>query len=202
VVILRLRYLTFEKLSHCSFLLRKTRSGILLALLCVILSFSAAWPGKLCAGERGKNADTVAVRRVDDGDTISAVVSGHFEKIRLIGIDAPEIGQKPWGEIAKRHLTEMIVLSSWEVTIEYDIEKRDKYGRLLAYLRTKKGRMVNRAMLREGYAVIFTLPPNMKYAAQFTAAERYARKRKSGIWSCNGIKEQPVVYRREHPRFR
>jgi micrococcal nuclease len=193
---------TREKLSRCSLLLIKTRSKILLALFCVILSFPPAWPGEMRAAERGKSADTVAVRIVNDGDTVSAVVSGYFEKIRLIGIDAPEIGQGPWGEIAKRHLTEMIISSSWRVTIEYDLEKRDKYGRLLAYLCTKDGRMVNREMLREGYAVIFTLPPNMKYAAEFVAAERYARKRKIGIWSRNGIREKPVVYRKEHARFR
>jgi micrococcal nuclease len=152
--------------------------------------------------EREKNTDVVAVRSVNDGDTISAVVGGHFEKIRLIGIDAPEIGQEPWGEIAKRHLTEMIASSYWGVTIEYDIERRDKYGRLLAYLRTRDGRMVNREMLREGYAVIFTFSPNMKYTAEFIAAERYARKRKIGIWSRNGMREKPAVYRREHPRFR
>jgi micrococcal nuclease len=197
-----LKDVTAEKLSPCPLLLMKTRSKILSALLVIILSFPTVWPGEIRAAERGKNADTVAVHSVNDGDTISAAVSGHFEKIRLIGIDAPEIGQEPWGEIAKRRLKEMIVSSSWKVTIEYDIDKRDKYGRLLAYLRTKDGRMVNREMLREGYAVIFTLPPNMKYAAEFIAAERYARKRKIGIWSRNGIKEKPVVYRREHPRFR
>jgi micrococcal nuclease len=193
---------TVEKLSLFSLLVMKTRSKILLALVGVILSFSVACPGETCAGEKGINADAVAVRIVNDGDTVSAVVNGRFEKIRLIGIDAPEIGQEPWGEIAKKHLKEMIVSSSGKVTIEYDIERRDRYGRLLAYLLTKDGRMVNREMLREGYAVIFTFPPNMKYTAEFTAAERYARERKIGIWSRNGIREKPLVYRKEHPRFR
>jgi micrococcal nuclease len=57
-------------------------------------------------------------------------------------------------------------------------------------------------MLRDGYAVIFTLPPNQKYAGEFIAAERCARKRKIGIWSARGIKEKPAVFRREHPAFR
>jgi micrococcal nuclease len=197
-----LRDVTCEKLSRCSLLRMKTRAKILLVLLCVILSFSAVCSGEMRSAENGRNEDIVAVSRVNDGDTVSAVVNGHFEEIRLIGIDAPEIGQEPWGKIAKRHLTEMFISSSWKVTIEYDIEKRDRYGRLLAYLRTRDGRMVNREMLREGYAVVFTLPPNMRYAREFVAAEKRARKRKIGIWSRNGIREKPLVYRREHPRFR
>jgi endonuclease YncB( thermonuclease family) len=62
--------------------------------------------------------------------------------------------------------------------------------------------MVNREMLREVYAVVFILPPNVKYTADLLAAQTYARERKTGIWSRNGIREKPVVYRREHPRFR
>jgi micrococcal nuclease len=178
------------------------RLRILATVLVIAVSVAAACPGAAGASEKGKKGDSVAVRRVNDGDTISAFVGSHVEKIRLIGIDAPEVGQEPWGQLAKRHLKEMIASSSWEVMVEYDIEKRDKYGRLLAYLRTKDGRMVNREMLREGYAVIFTLPPNVKYAGEFIAAEKYARNRKIGIWSSQGIKERPAVYRREHPAFR
>jgi micrococcal nuclease len=178
------------------------RSQIFAAVLVVLFSFSVACPGEIRAAEKGKNVNNVIVRSVNDGDTISAMVGNHFEKIRLIGIDAPEIGQQPWGEIAKRHLQEMLVSSSWKVTVEYDVEMRDKYGRLLAYLRTKDGRMVNREMVRGGYAVLFTMPPNVKYVKEFVAAEKYARKKKIGIWSRNGLKERPVVYRREHPRFR
>ncbi len=151
---------------------------------------------------KGKRVDIVVVRYVNDGDTVGAVIGGRFEKIRLIGIDAPEMGQEPWGEMAKKRLQEMISSSSRKVRIEYDAEKRDKYGRLLAYLRLADGRMVNREMVREGWAVLFTFPPDVKYAKEFAAAERYARKRKIGIWSRNGLREMPVVYRRAHPGFR
>ncbi len=175
---------------------------LLRVFLVMLLSMSAVWPGRVSAAGKGRMDDIVAVRRVMDGDTVSAFVGGRYERIRLIGIDAPEIGQIPWGPIARERLRQMIAASSWKVGIEFDVGKRDKYGRLLAYLRTGDGRMVNREMIREGYAVLFTVPPNVKYAEEFVAAERYARKRKIGIWSANGLKEKPADYRREHPRFR
>jgi endonuclease YncB( thermonuclease family) len=70
-------------------LVMKARSMILLALLCVMLSFPPAWSGEMRSGEMGRNANTIAVRGVNDGDTISALVGDHFDKIRLIGIECP-----------------------------------------------------------------------------------------------------------------
>jgi micrococcal nuclease len=177
----------------------KKDGRMLVLVLVVLLGFGAACRGETPASNSTR---TIMVRYINDGDTVSALVDGRFEKIRLIGIDAPEIGQAPWGEIAKRRLREMIDSSSREVSIECGVERRDKYGRLLAYLRTRSGRMVNREMLREGYAVIFTVPPNVKYVEKFVASERYARERKLGIWSGSGLKERPSDYRKQHPRFR
>ena len=137
--------------------------------------------------------------KVNDGDTVTVLMNGHRERIRLIGIDAPEMGQRPWGGKAKRHL-EDILYSSQSVFIEYDVEKRDKYGRLLAYIRTADGRMVNTGMLRAGYAVLFTFPPNVNHVEEFTTAQRQARERKRGIWGNDGLSQLPVDWRREHPQ--
>ncbi len=151
---------------------------------------------------KGWDESSAIVCRVNDGDTVTALVGNRYERIRLIGIDAPEMGQEPWGEIAKRHLRTMIISTSRTVRIEYDIETRDKYGRLLAYLRMKNGKLVNSVMLREGYAVLFTFPPNVRHNGAFIEAEREARSRKLGIWSQKGLKQKPVDYRRSHPRVR
>ncbi len=151
------------------------------------------------AGLRDYSGDVAKVVRVNDGDTITVKIDGRREKIRLIGIDAPELGQQPWGEMAKRHL-EDILFSSPSVVLEYDVDRRDKYGRLLAYVKTAGGKLVNAEMLRDGYAVLFTFPPNVKHVNEFTSAQRQARERKLGIWGKGGLSQLPVDWRRQHPR--
>ncbi len=140
------------------------------------------------------------VMRVHDGDTVSVTVGQRREKVRLIGIDAPELAQKPWGGEAKKYLESILSSSGRRVRLEYDVEKRDKYGRLLAYLWTKDGRMVNLLMVKAGYAMLFTLPPNVKYSSELVAAQQEASSKKLGIWGQKGLKERPVDYRKSHPR--
>jgi len=105
------------------------------------------------------------VKRVIDGDTIELDTG---ERVRYIGIDTPETMKKtggtwifdpePYGVEAKeynRTLTE-----GKEVKLEFDAEKTDKYGRLLAYVRTSDMIMVNRELLKKGFARILFIPPN------------------------------------------
>lgn len=138
---------------------------------------------------------------VHDGDTISVVTGGKQEKVRLIGIDAPEIGQKPWGYEAKKHLEKLLGFSGGEVTMEFDLEKRDKHGRLLAYLRLKDGRLLNLLMVKNGYALLYTIPPNLKYVNELREAQSEAREKRLGVWSAEGLKERPQDYRRDNPRM-
>jgi micrococcal nuclease len=151
-------------------------------------------------GQRGAD-EFVAVTKVHDGDTVSVIVDRKPEKIRLIGIDAPEMGQKPWGEEAKRHLEALLNSCQWKVRLEYDVEKRDKYGRILAYLWTSDGRMINLLMVKSGYAMLFTFPPNVKHADELRTAQREARDGRAGIWAEKGLKERPGDYRKAHPRL-
>ncbi len=140
-----------------------------------------------------------SVKEVHDGDTISAIINQKKEKVRLIGIDAPEIGQNPWGMEAKKYLETLLSSSGWKVKLEFDIDKRDKYGRILAYLWTTRGEMVNLLMLKSGNALLFTLPPNVKYVNDLRTAQREAKDGGCGIWGEKGLKERPGDYRREHP---
>ena len=144
--------------------------------------------------------NTVRVEKIYDGDTIASFVDAHFEKIRLIGIDAPELDQRPWGKKAKECIGSLITASESMVSLEYDVERRDKYGRLLAYIRTHDGKMINEEMLKKGCAVLFTIPPNVKYVERFRAAQKEAQEHKTGIWSENGLRERPYDYRKKHPR--
>lgn len=143
---------------------------------------------------------TVRAEKIYDGDTIGVFINGRFEKIRLIGIDAPEMDQRPWGRKAKECLSSLISSTDSGIAFEYDIEQRDKYGRILAYMWTQDGKMINEEMLEKGCAVLFTFPPNVRYAERFRAAQKRAQKHKAGIWGGRGLQERPSDYRKAHPR--
>lgn len=140
------------------------------------------------------------VTAVHDGDTVTVRTNDREEKVRLIGIDAPELAQKPWGGRAKAHLEEILSASDRTVSLEYDIEKQDRYGRRLAYLRTKGGEMVNQRMLKDGYAVLLTIPPNVRYVEALRKAQADARKGGLGIWGAGGLRETPKDYRERKRR--
>ncbi|MEN2986567.1 MAG: thermonuclease family protein, partial [Thermodesulfovibrionaceae bacterium] len=151
-----------------------------------------------------KDNDLYKVVSIHDGDTISITIKSFLgislktEKVRLIGIDAPEIEQKPWGIKAKNHLKKLIKESDWLVRLEFDIQHKDRYGRLLAYVWDKNGKMVNYMMVRDGYAVLYTVPPNVKYVNLLINAQRLARQEGKGIWGKDGLKELPSEWRERY----
>ncbi len=151
-------------------------------------------------GNKRDKISPVYVDRVIDGDSVVATVKGRREQLRLTGIDAPELGQRPWGRDAKKFLQGMVSDSGRQVLIEYDIQKRDQHGRILAYLWTKDRRLINEEMLRSGHAVVYTIPPNVMHADRLTAAQVTARENKLGIWGRAGLKQLPSDYRRNNPR--
>ena len=169
----------------------------------LLISFSL-----LLLGVRGTSSsdavkdarNTAVAGRAYDGDTIAAFVDGRFQKVRLIGIDAPEMDQKPWGRKAQECTEALIKASGFKVSLEYDLERRDKYGRILAYIWAQDGKMINEEMLRKGCAVLFTVPPNVKYAGRLRTAQEKARESKVGVWGENGLNERPYDFRKEHPR--
>jgi len=168
----------------------------------LFLLFTAAAAARQTSEGAGIYSSPVRVMAVNDGDTLTVRIRGRAEKIRLIGIDAPEMGQRPWGSRAKEHLQSLVSSSEWNVDAGFDVVQRDKYGRILAYIFSKNGELLNTRMIRDGYAVMFTLPPNVKYAGEFAEAQRQARERKLGIWGRDGLKQLPVDYRKTHPRSR
>lgn len=126
------------------------------------------------------------VTRVSDGDTIE--LSGG-EIVRYIGIDTPEVREKdgsgwiynpmPFAEEAKELNRKLVEEKS--VRLEFDVQKKDKYKRLLAYVYIED-KMVNLEMVRQGLAMIYTYPPNVKYSQRFLDAQREARDNKRGLW--------------------
>jgi len=179
--------------------LKKVKFLSSLFFICVAIFYLAHERFSLSRQDTQDNI--VTVLSVSDGDTVMAILDKRKEKVRLIGIDAPELGQKPWGAEAKQHLETLLASSGWKVRLEFDIERRDKYGRILAYLRTTDDKFINLLMVRDGYAMLFTIPPNVRYASEFRTAQREARGKRTGIWSSEGLRERPGDYRREHPRI-
>lgn len=127
------------------------------------------------------------VIRVVDGDTFW-VDDGSEKglKIRLIGIDAPESRhtfnkeKHPFGEVSTRFMEQLITGKC--IKLEFDVGRKDRYGRTLAYAWLENGVFINALMIKEGYATVMTVPPNVKYAEEFVRLQRKARKRKKGIW--------------------
>jgi micrococcal nuclease len=149
------------------------------------------------AAERLPEARVIAV---NDGDTVTLRMGGKEYRSRLIGMDAPELGQEPWGKLARGHLRKLLKDVKWRVTVETDIVKYDKYDRILVYLWTPDGEMLNERMLRDGYALLFTIQPNSKYADRLRKAQHAARDEKRGIWGPDGLTESPRDYKKTHPR--
>ncbi len=178
---------------------RKSSSSFTIIAI-ILLTAICSFPAEQLFSAESSEDSFVRVVRVLDGDTVSVLVGRKREHVRLIGIDAPEMGQRPWGSRARKHLEELLRHDGWLVSLEFDVERRDKYGRLLAYLQTPGGELINHKMLKDGYAVLFTFPPNVKHVRSLRDAQRYARGNGLGIWGRDGLRETPGDYKRKHPR--
>ena len=138
----------------------------------------------------------ILVARAIDGDTLELA---DRERVRLIGIDTPETrfnsklarDMKRSGDDAatiiamgKRASDFTKTLAEGKrVRLEFDVERRDRYGRLLAYVYLPDGTMLNEELLREGYAQVYTFPPNVRYVDRFLRLQRTARENKRGLWA-------------------
>jgi len=125
---------------------------------------------------------------VNDGDTITAPVEGERTLIRYLLIDTPELHHpaRPEEELAREAREANIRLaSSGRVRIEYDQERIDRYGRLLAYVwvSTPGGDLLlNEELVRRGLALPLAIPPNRKYADRIFSAMSEARNENAGLW--------------------
>lgn len=133
-----------------------------------------------------------AIVAVADGDTVTCKGG---ERVRLLLIDAPEMSQGPLGVVSRTALLQLLPTGT-TVRLEFDIEKRDRYGRLLAYLFLKDGRMVNREMARGGFAVPLVYPPNVRDIELIRAAVDSARSERLGLWETNAFECEPRDFRR------
>lgn len=127
------------------------------------------------------------IEAVIDGDTVIVRIDGRSEHVRLIGVDTPETvsRSKPVGCYGKEasNFTKATLTKGTAVRLERDVEPRDAYNRLLAYVyRSSDGLFVNLALATGGYADALPFAPNITHADRFRAAVDEARVNGRGLW--------------------
>lgn len=173
---------------------QNTKLLIATSFLIIISGFSFLWlglrPYPVVVGShsatQGIEGERVLVSSVVDGDTIELENS---KTVRLVGIDTPETvdPRRPIGCFGKEASNETkSLLSGKKVILQKDVSETDKYKRLLRYvflpLEDGQTLFVNDYLVREGFAKVYTYPPDVKFDEQFRQAEKEARESKKGLW--------------------
>lgn len=157
-------------------------SALLLALVAVVLL--RPWEADSTGRAAATRAASAEVIRAVDGDTIEVRVGADVEDVRLIGVDTPET-VKPdtpvecFGPQASAFTHRL--LDGRRVWLVYGVERRDVYGRLLAYAYVGH-RFFNAELVRRGLARTLTIPPNSLHSALFGRLERRAARAGRGLW--------------------
>ena len=146
-------------------------------------------PETLPAGQPANGETTCHDSKVLDGDSIEASCAGNRLTLRLLGIDAPEMAQTPYGTEARDALARRL-----PSRFRADIRGTDIYGRSLAVLHDNAGD-INEWLLRQGLASVYR---GAEAPAPYHEAERAAKREKRGIWRKSGDQQNPQNWRRYH----
>jgi micrococcal nuclease len=156
-----------------------------ITLLCLLFLFG-------CQPSQPKGQTTVGdvqvrVARVANGQTLEVVGMGQqptlISQVRLVGIDAPDIRQFPWGDDAKEKLNQLIG-ENRSVILEFDLKAQDEFNRVLAYVWVNNT-LLNEQLVKEGYVLFSPRSPNQKYDQRLERAQQWARLMGVGIWNPN-----------------
>lgn len=157
----------------------------IIALVVVTASVTTSCSTRITPDAGGRVYATVS--QVIDGDTVHVSIGGRKEEIRLIGVDTPETVHptKPvqcFGPEASAHTKELLPKGS-RVYLVRDVESRDRYGRLLAYLyRAEDNLFINNELVFNGWARPFPYPPNTTLETLFAASAHHAESQQLGLW--------------------
>jgi micrococcal nuclease len=158
----------------------------------VVLAALAAVPACAQEAHRIRQQDeTCVVATVIDGDTFRCRDGA---RVRLIGIDAPERSQGDAYQTSREALGRMAGPGD-TVRLERDVAPRDRFGRELAWA-WRDSTLLSEAMVAQGYAILFTVPPNVKYVERIAEAQRRARAAGAGLWATNDFGCAPSDRRR------
>ncbi len=125
-------------------------------------------------------AQAAEVVRVVDGDTIVVVRDGSEYSVRYILIDTPEHGEPLYNEATKLN---QLLIGGQTVYLLKDVSETDRYDRLLRYVYTQDGLLVNAEIVRQGMARVAVFPPDTRLEEEIRAAEAEARERQIGVWN-------------------
>ena len=160
----------------------------------LVISVSSSLHAKQsCHLSPASTFEKAKVKWVYDGDTLLITDSegssdkSNERKIRIIGIDTPEVKHhqqkaQAYGAKAREELRALLKQHNYQVILEFDKEKRDRYGRELAYTYLASGESISEWLLQRGYAKTLIIPPNVKYADCFKKAEKHAQQNKLRLW--------------------
>ncbi|AEH44802.1 nuclease (SNase domain-containing protein) [Thermodesulfatator indicus DSM 15286] len=156
----------------------------------IFLCFLIFWLPLGCNAHK----ETHYVRWVIDGDTI---VLENGQKVRYAGINAPEIAHEdkpgePFGRKALKYNIKLV--KGKKIILELAEEKRDRFGRILAYVFLPDGTFVQEALVKKGLAFICYMPPNTKYFERLLEVQRQAMRQKIGIWGVDSLFEGEPYY--------
>ena len=154
----------------------------------LLVALAACGPTRLPAVQSA--TDPCVVERVTDGDTLRCTDG---RAVRLIGIDAPE--RKQGGYQHSRDALLRLARPGSTVRLEHDVTAQDRYGRTLAYV-WAGDTLVNERMVREGWAFLYTVPPNVRHEERLRDAQRVARDAGAGLWQGDGAACLPSDFRR------
>lgn len=180
--------------------MRLIKVGVVVLIALLVVYRLYLLPSVISTGE---NTTTCRVTKTIDGDTLYCSQGfGRELKVRLIGIDAPESKRNSkayrdaertgesvesileLGKKSKAFVRSRVPVGT-EVRLELDVQTRDKYSRTLAYVYLPDGTMLNELIVREGYAQLMTVPPNVRHQEQLLEAERDAWESGRGLWGNN-----------------
>jgi micrococcal nuclease len=165
---------------------RRGELGSIVLLLAATLLILRPWEGGGAAA--GQSQAMAYVVRAVDGDTIEVRLGDRVEDVRYIGVDTPET-VKPGAPVQcfgpRASDFNHGLVEHRRVRLVFGVERRDAYGRLLAYVHLGR-RFVNASLVRHGLARSLTIPPNDRYAPLFRRLERRAAQAGRGLWGACG----------------
>lgn len=183
------------------------RMMFILFLFFITGLYSSAISSSLFTKDCSRETEKYYVKAVFDGDTILVETKkksigetrliASQQKIRLLGIDAFEYEQNEYGKKGKEFLSKVVLSKS--VCVETDVQEKDIYGRTLGYVFLTDS-FINEELLKNGLAILYDFPPNVRYIEKLKKAQVYARQNMIGVWENESyIKELPTQWRHKHP---
>ena len=143
----------------------------------------------------------VTVKYINDGDTITLA---NGKRVRYIGINSPEIDHdqhkaQPFGYAARTFNKQMVL--NRKIRLDFDLERHDRYGRLLAYVFLPDGSFLNERLLQQGYAFFLYKKPNLKFSQRLLNAQQGAMKACKGLWNNWAEQKKRYIGNRNSRRF-